>query len=97
MMERIDREGSRATERRVGGAGACRVSRRMGSGRGAWDGAVAALPADWTDVYAQVELESSDFLDRGSPADGSAQSGAVRRRRRLASASAATATARRHR
>jgi hypothetical protein len=31
-----------------------------------WDGAVATLPVDWTDVYAQVELASSDFLDRGA-------------------------------
>jgi hypothetical protein len=31
-----------------------------------WDAAVAALPEDWTDVYAQVELASSDFLDPGA-------------------------------
>ena len=27
---------------------------------------MAALPEDWTDLYAQVELESSDFLDPGA-------------------------------
>ena len=31
-----------------------------------WDAAAATLPEDWTDVYAQVELASSDFLDRGA-------------------------------
>jgi hypothetical protein len=29
----------------------------------AWDRAVAELPADWTDLYAEVELTSSDHLD----------------------------------
>jgi hypothetical protein len=31
-----------------------------------WDAAVAALPEDWTDIYAQVELASSDFLEPGA-------------------------------
>ena len=31
-----------------------------------WDAALAALPEDWTDVYAQIELASSDFLERGA-------------------------------
>ena len=29
----------------------------------AWDEAVAALPADWSDVYAEIHLTSSDNLD----------------------------------
>jgi hypothetical protein len=29
----------------------------------AWDGEVAALPADWSDVYAEVELTSSDHIE----------------------------------
>ena len=32
----------------------------------AWLSAVAALPEDWSDLYAQVELASSDFLDLGA-------------------------------
>ena len=32
----------------------------------AWLSAVAALPDDWSDVYAEVELGSSDFLDPGA-------------------------------
>ncbi len=32
----------------------------------AWFAEVAALPEDWSDVYAEVELASSDFLDQGA-------------------------------
>jgi hypothetical protein len=32
----------------------------------AWAAAVAALPPDWSDVYAEVELTSSDYLERGA-------------------------------
>jgi hypothetical protein len=28
-----------------------------------WDAALAALPPDWSDIYAEVELTSSDHLD----------------------------------
>jgi hypothetical protein len=30
---------------------------------GSWDAALAALPPDWSDVYAEIELTSSDHLD----------------------------------
>ena len=29
-----------------------------------WDDAIALLPPDWTDIYAEVEITSSDLLDR---------------------------------
>jgi len=32
----------------------------------AWLSAVAALPEDWSDLYAEVEVASSDFLDPGA-------------------------------
>ena len=32
----------------------------------AWDRAVAGLPDDWSDVYAEVELSSTDYLDRAA-------------------------------
>jgi hypothetical protein len=32
----------------------------------AWEAAVAGLPADWSDVYAEVELTSSDHLERAA-------------------------------
>jgi hypothetical protein len=32
----------------------------------AWDIAIAALPADWSDLYAEVELRSTDYLERAA-------------------------------
>jgi len=32
----------------------------------AWDAAVAGLPPDWSDVYAEVELSSTDYLERAA-------------------------------
>jgi hypothetical protein len=31
-----------------------------------WDAELAALPPDWTDIYAEVELVSSDWLERAA-------------------------------
>jgi hypothetical protein len=31
-----------------------------------WDGALAALPPDWSDVYAELELASTDYLERAA-------------------------------
>lgn len=31
-----------------------------------WDELVARLPPDWSDVYAELELDSSDYLQRGA-------------------------------
>jgi hypothetical protein len=31
-----------------------------------WDAAAAELPADWSDVYGELELASSDYLERGA-------------------------------
>jgi hypothetical protein len=33
---------------------------------GDWDAALAALPDDWSDLYAEVELRSSDHLERAA-------------------------------
>ena len=32
----------------------------------AWDALLDRLPPDWSDLYAEIELDSTDFLDRGS-------------------------------
>ena len=32
----------------------------------AWDGLMRRLPADWSDLYAEVELDSTDYLERGA-------------------------------
>ena len=31
-----------------------------------WDELAQRLPPDWSDLYAEIELDSSDFLDRGA-------------------------------
>lgn len=31
-----------------------------------WDELVQRLPPDWSDLYAEIELDSSDFLERGA-------------------------------
>jgi hypothetical protein len=31
-----------------------------------WDELVRRLPPDWSDLYAEIELDSSDFLERGA-------------------------------
>jgi len=31
-----------------------------------WDAAVAGLPADWSDLYAEIELVSTDFIEPAS-------------------------------
>ena len=33
---------------------------------GSWDALLRRLPPDWSDLYAEVELDSSDYLDRGA-------------------------------
>ena len=33
---------------------------------GSWDSLLRRLPPDWSDLYAEIELDSSDFLDRGA-------------------------------
>jgi hypothetical protein len=32
----------------------------------AWDEAIAAIPSDWSDVYSEVELTSTDHLERAA-------------------------------
>ncbi|HEY6068656.1 MAG TPA: hypothetical protein VIU81_08155 [Gaiellaceae bacterium] len=34
--------------------------------RSQWENAVATLPPDWSDVYAEVRLDSTDYLERGA-------------------------------
>jgi hypothetical protein len=31
-----------------------------------WDGLLGRLPPDWSDLYAEVELDSTDYLERGA-------------------------------
>ena len=48
---------------RVGEAPAEASRRRRPALADQWDAAVAALPEDWSDLYAEVELASSDHLE----------------------------------
>jgi hypothetical protein len=70
MMERIDREGIKGELELVTASEAppepAEFRAEWAPAAEQWDVAVATLPVDWTDVYAQVELDSSDFLDRGA-------------------------------
>jgi hypothetical protein len=72
LMSRIDREGIDGTLELVTAASgapepAAEQARVAWSAAApGWDAEVARLPEDWSDVYAQVELASSDFLDRGA-------------------------------
>lgn len=93
MLERIDREGIRGTLELVTASEAApkAVAARVEWPPAAeqWDAALANLPQDWTDVYAQVELASSDSLDRGAlllgPLNPSRHGGAVCYRFRVGS------------
>jgi hypothetical protein len=33
---------------------------------GQWDAALATLPPDWTDIWAEIRLDSSDYLERAA-------------------------------
>jgi hypothetical protein len=95
LLERIDRERIRGalelvTASQAGPAAAATAEPRAAwrAAAEAWDVAVAALPEDWSDVYAQVELASSDFLERGAlllgPLNPARYSGAIGFRFRVA-------------
>lgn len=73
VVSRLDTEGIRARVRlaghEAGAPGAPPAEARPGaraSLAGSWDALVRRLPPDWTDLYAEVELDSSDYVDRGA-------------------------------
>ncbi len=41
-------------------------TRELASLTDAWDRALADLPADWSDLFAEIELTSSDFVERAA-------------------------------
>ena len=67
LLERVDRGRIDGTLELVGmdEAAEAAVEERR-SFAAAWDAALAALPEDWSDLYAEVELFSSDYLDRAA-------------------------------
>jgi hypothetical protein len=64
-LARLDAEGIRGNLELVGTAEATAAEEPSGRPGLApsWDAALATLPSDWSDVYAEVELTSSDHLD----------------------------------
>lgn len=71
IFRRLDREGIRGRVDLVGieerpTERALVVPRRAEGLVAQWDGLVADLPPDWSDVYAELELSSSDFISRAA-------------------------------
>lgn len=70
LLERLDREGIRGPLELVTASASAPETEDVPiawpPAAEQWDVALAALPEDWTDVYGQIELASSDFLDRAA-------------------------------
>jgi len=67
LLEGIDAEGIRG-ELELVGADEAEVAEQVVRPKlvAAWDTAVAGLPPDWSDLYVELELESSDWLERAA-------------------------------
>jgi hypothetical protein len=67
LLGRLDTAGIRGELELVGveDAPALEDSERP-SLAGAWDEAVTTMPSDWSDLYAEVELTSSDYIEPGA-------------------------------
>jgi hypothetical protein len=75
VFRRLDRDGIRGKldllsaeerPRREASSAPARPPTRERPLVGQWDELVARLPADWSDLYAEIELGSSDFLEGGA-------------------------------
>lgn len=67
LLARIDREGLAGTLTVMESARAEPRPERLASSLAAdWDGALATLPPDWSDLHCELELASSDHLDRAA-------------------------------
>jgi hypothetical protein len=72
MLRRIDEEDIKGTLELVGVQGARPQPKvEQSSLAGRWSSAVAALPADWSDLLCELELHSSADLDRAAVLVGS--------------------------
>jgi hypothetical protein len=67
LLHRIDDEGIGGELELVGAREAppAELPRRR-SLRAAWQAALSALPSDWSDIYAEVRFDSTDYLERGA-------------------------------
>ena len=67
LLRRLDREGIDGDLELVGSSEAESVAPvEARPFVPAWDAELAALPDDWTDLYAELELSSSDYLERAA-------------------------------
>ena len=67
LLARLDEERISGALELVGvGEAAPEPSTHRATLASAWDASVAALPPDWSDLYAEVELVSTDWLDRAA-------------------------------
>jgi hypothetical protein len=67
LLERVDREGIRGELELVGTERAeARPEETRPSLSASWDEAAADLPPDWSDIYAELELDSTDWLERAA-------------------------------
>jgi hypothetical protein len=67
LLRRLDTEGITGELQLLGAATAPGIEERTRPSLAeAWDAEVAALPSDWSDVYAEIELDSTDYLERGA-------------------------------
>jgi hypothetical protein len=66
-LRRLDEEGIRGELELVSsGRAVPAVEAARPTLAASWDAAVAGLPPDWSDVYAEVELTSTDYLERAA-------------------------------
>jgi len=67
LLRRLDQEGI-AGDLALVGADEASVEevRRRPRLSDVWEGTVGALPPDWSDLYAEIRLDSTDFLDRAA-------------------------------
>ena len=68
LLKRLDREGVDGTLELVGTDAAAEVP-PPGEPRSflsSWEAELTSLPDDWSDLYAEVELNSSDYLERAA-------------------------------
>lgn len=73
VLSRLDEEGIRARltlaeheERPAPAAAAVAAPEAPATLSASWDALLGRLPPDWTDLYAEVELDSTDYLERGA-------------------------------
>jgi hypothetical protein len=67
LLQRLDREGIKG-KLEPAGSEAALVEEQLARSTfvASWEAELAALPNDWSDAYAEVELASSDYLDRAA-------------------------------